>query len=305
MNREIAKAYGAWLTVCIIWSTTYLAIRIAVKDIPPALMSGVRFSFAGACLLLVMKWRGVPIPPFRRWMHLAIVAVALIGLGNWLVVWAEKVIPSGPTALMVSTTPFWMAGMETIYGKADRMNARKVLGLIVGFAGVAVLVLPELRGEFGWTHLKGVLVLQFASGAWAFGSMYSKYHPFQANPLVSAAIEMLIGGSLLLVLAILDHEYLALHWNPTSFLAFGYLVVFGAMIAFSCYIYALSHLPSATVSLYSYINPVVAVWLGWLILNETVTWHTYAATAVIILGIWLVKWEKKAGAMASESATRL
>lgn len=293
MNRQEAfKAYGAWLTVCLIWSTTYLAIRIAVPSIPPAVMSGVRFTLAGSLLLLILKWRGASIPPPRRWGHLAVIAVALIGLGNWLVVWAEKVIPSGPTALLVSATPFWIVGFESLYGKGDRIGMRKVAGLVVGFAGVAVLVLPELGHDWSFSNLKGILVLQFASAAWAFGSLYSKYHPSQADPLVSAAIEMLIGGLLLLTIAVVDGEFPLVRWDPRGFAAFLYLVVFGAMLAFSCYIYALAHLPSSTVSLYSFINPAAAVWLGWLILNEKVGWNTVVATVIIISGIWLVKPQK-------------
>lgn len=293
MNRgQALKAYGAWLAVCVIWSTTYLAIRVAVPSIPPAVMSGVRFTLAGSILLLIMKLRGVAIPPLRRWAHLAVIAVTLIGLGNWLVVWAEKVIPSGPTALMVSTTPFWMAGLEALYGKGESLKRRKAFGLLIGFAGVVVLVFPELSGDWTFEHIKGVLILQFASAAWALGSLYSKYHPSQSDPLASAAVEMLIGGVLLMIIAAVDREYLLVRWDPHGVIAFVYLVVFGAMVAFSCYIYALAHLPSATVSLYSFINPAAAVWLGWLILDEKVGWNTVAATVVIISGIWLVKGDK-------------
>ncbi len=227
-----------------------------MPSIPPAVMSGVRFTLAGSALLLIMKLRGIPIPPVRRWTHLAVIAVALIGLGNWLVVWAEKVIPSGPTALMVSATPFWMAGFEALYTKGEPLKFRKVVGLMIGFAGVVVLVLPELSGDWSFEHLKGVLILQFASAAWAFGSLYSKYHPSQADPLMSAAIEMLIGGVLLLIIAVVDREFLLVRWDTHGVIAFLYLVIFGAMIAFSCYIYALAHLPSSTVSLYSFINPL-------------------------------------------------
>jgi drug/metabolite transporter (DMT)-like permease len=287
--RDNWKAYAAWIAVCVVWSTTYLAIRIVVRDLPPALMSGVRFAFAGSALMLILKIRGDRIPAIQTWWPLAVVAIALIGLGNWLVVWAEKTVPSGLAALMVASTPLWMATFERFWKREARPHSLQIAGLLIGFAGVILLILPHLRGTLNVSYLKGVGALQIASISWAMGSLYSKYKKVEAKPLVGASIQMLIGGFFLIALGSIHGEWSHIRFATTSLIAFVYLVLIGAMVGYACYIYALSHLPSSTVSLYAYINPAAAVWLGWLILDEPVGWNTVLATAVILFGVWLVR----------------
>jgi len=288
-SRDNWKAYAAWIAVCVVWSTTYLAIRIVVRDLPPALMSGVRFTFAGSALMLILKLRGERIPSVQTWWPLAIVAIALIGLGNWLVVWAEKTVPSGLAALMVAATPLWMATFERFWKREARPHSMQIAGLLIGFAGVILLILPHLEGTLNLAYLKGIVALQIASVAWALGSLYSKYKKVEAKPLVGASIQMLIGGIFLVTLGTFNGEWTQIRFAVPSLIAFFYLVLIGAMVGYACYIYALSHLPSSTVSLYAYINPAAAVWLGWVILDEPVGLNTVAATAVILFGVWLVR----------------
>lgn len=289
-HREKVLAYFAWITVCIVWGTTYLAIRIAVRTLPDAFLAGVRFTVAGTLMALLLWIKGEKFPSFRQWGHLAIIGISLIGIGNWFVVWAEKVIPSGPAALLIAMTPFWMAGLESLIGKGEKWNRKMILGLLVGFVGVCLLVLPELKNtDWNRGYLIGIIALQIASAAWALGSLYSKYKKVESRPLVNASMEMIFGGVFLSIIAFSKGEFYNIQWELSGVISLAYLTIVGGMLAFVCYIYALSKLPSSTVSLYAYINPVIAVWLGWLILNEHITFYTFLATAVILSGIWLMR----------------
>lgn len=308
-RREKILAYSAWIAICLIWGTTYLAIRVAVRTLPDAWMSGVRFVAAGALLLLGLLIRGVKIPPFRDWIHLLIIGISLVGIGNWVVVWAEKTISSGTAALSVAAVPFWIVGVESLLrkriekegGEVESLNGSKIAGLIVGFLGVVLLLLPHL-GTWNFGYIAGILAIELGGIFWAFGSIYSKYKKLPSSPLMSAAIEMLLGGLFLCVIAAFKGEFSKVYWAPDTLFAFLYLIVIGSMIGFVSFIYALAKLPSSTVSLYAYINPVIAVWLGSLVLHEEVGMNTIAATVVILIGIWLVRRtpaeENKVGGLA-------
>lgn len=288
-KKELLLAYIAWIAVCLIWGTTYLAIRVAVRTLPDAWMSGTRFLLAGGLLILFFRLRGEAFPPWKQMGHLVLIGLALVGIGNWLVVWAEKVIPSGLAALMIAMTPLWMAAVETMVRNGERWNRNKAIGLLLGFAGVILLMLPNLKEGWNVAFVSGIVALQIASISWSIGSIYSKYRKVEAKPLVSAALQMFFGGAFLLVIALFKGDFQAVRWETSSIIAFAYLTIFGAMIGYVCYIYALSKLPSSLVSLYAYINPVIAVWLGWLILGEHLSWLTILATGVILSGIWLVR----------------
>ncbi len=296
-QTEKVLAYGSWIAVCLIWGTTYLAIRVAVRTLPDAWMAGVRFTVAGGVLLLILLLRGQKLPPVRQWQPLAIIGISLLGLGNWLVVVAEKTVPSGPTALMIAVTPFWIGILEWLFRKqilrtgnqTEAWRRSKVFGLILGFIGVGLLTLPNLQGTWSREYLFGVVIVQAACLFWAIGTVYSKCVKLDSGALMNASLEMLFGGLFLLVLAYLKGDFHAVNWNRESFIAFLYLIFFGGMVAFACFTYALSKLPSSLVSLYAYINPVIAVWLGWLILKEEVTSITILATFVILGGVWLTK----------------
>jgi drug/metabolite transporter (DMT)-like permease len=303
MQKKKFLAYAAWITICLVWGTTYLAIRIAVRTLPDAWMSGTRFLLAGTLLAIFLRIRGEGFPPWKQMGHVAFMAIALVGIGNWLVVWAEKVIPSGIAALMIAMTPFWMAGMESVLPYGERWNRSKVIGLILGFAGVIFLMLPKLGEGWNSAFFFGIVALQIAAISWSVGSLYSKYRKIDASPLVSASLQMMVGGAFLLIIAYFKGDFQSVRWDRNGFLAFAYLVIFGAMIGYACYIYALANLPSSLVSLYAYINPAIAVWLGWLILDEEVSWFTVVATAVILSGIWLVRRKPSQGYESKEGLT--
>lgn len=228
-------------------------------------------------------------PKRREWLHMAIVGISLLVMANGLVVWAEQWVPSGLTAVIIATLPFWSAGMEAALPSGERMTLRKVVGILIGFAGVIILFAPEMGESLDKAYLKGVIVLIFVPFFWSVGSIYSKHHPVECPPLVAAGTQTLIAGLVLTAVGTFFGEWseFTLHWKGMA--AIGYLVVFGSIVGYGSFIYALSKLPITTVSMYAYINPVIAVILGWLILDERLDWFVATATTVVLLGVALVK----------------
>lgn len=290
MNRqETIKAYAAWGAVCLFWGTTYLAIRIGVQRVPPALFAGVRFIIAGVLFLAYLRWRGYPMPKRQELLHMAIVGISLLVMANGLVVWAEQWVPSGLTAVIIATLPFWSAGLDSILPSGERLTLRKVLGILIGFAGVIILFAPDMGESFDKAYLKGVIVLVFVPFFWSAGSIYSKHHPIQCPPLVAAGTQTLIAGLVLTAIGTAFGEWSEFTLDGKGMAAIAYLIVFGSIVGYSSFIYALSKLPITTVSMYAYINPVIAVILGWLILDERLDWSVATATTVVLLGVALVK----------------
>jgi drug/metabolite transporter (DMT)-like permease len=292
-SRTRSRAYLAWITVCLVWGTTYLAIRIALETIPPLLMAAIRYSVAGTILAIALRVRGERLPGPRAWPSLLILGILLLGFGNGGVVWAEQTVPSGLTAVLVATAPFWITTLDVILG-GERLTPRRWLGLVVGFAGIVTLVWPELQvGPNRRGFLIGVIAAQIACAGWAIGSLYSRRRGHgdarDENVLATAAGEMLFGGMMLFVAAAVHREYALLTFTPRTAAALAYLIVFGAVVGFTAYAYALKHLPVATVSLYAYVNPVIAVILGVLILREPFNVRMAVAAAIVLVGMAMVR----------------
>jgi drug/metabolite transporter (DMT)-like permease len=288
------RAYLAWIAVCLIWGTTYLAIRISLESIPPLLMAAIRWIVAGSLLIGLLKLRGERLPARAEWPSLAVLGVLLLGFGNGAVVWAEQTVPSGLTAVLVATSPFWMVGIDALMTDGEALTVRRILGLVVGFCGILMLVWPEIRvGEGGRAFLGGVVAAQIACIGWAIGSSYARKrgrgHAREENVLATAAFEMLFGGIVLLGVAIALREPARLAFTPRTAGALLYLIFFGAIGGFSAYAYALKHLAVATVSLYAYVNPMIAVILGTLILKEPFSARMVLAAAVVFGGMALVR----------------
>jgi drug/metabolite transporter (DMT)-like permease len=293
-SRSHARAYGAWLAVCLIWGTTYLGIRISLETIPPLLMAAMRWIAAGGLLILLLALRGERLPARREWPSLAVLGILLLGFGNGAVVWAEQTVPSGLTAVLVAMSPFWMVGFDALMPDGEPITLRRVLGLVVGFGGIVMLVWPEIRFDgTGGGFLGGVIAAQIACVGWAVGSSYARHrgrgHASGENVLVTAAFEMLFGGIALLVASLALHETARLTFTPRTAGALLYLTFVGAIAGFSAYAYALKHLPVATVSLYAYVNPVIAVVLGTLVLKEPFSARMIGAAIVVFVGIALVR----------------
>jgi drug/metabolite transporter (DMT)-like permease len=283
------KAYAAWISVCFFWGTTYLAIRIGVQHLPAALFAGIRWTLAGIIFLCYLRWRKVAWPARQEWRHLAVIGVLLLVLANGFVVWAEQWIPSGLAALIVATLPLWVAGIEIFLPRASRLSVRKVFGVLIGFAGLVILFLPDLSAGLSPAYLKGALALLAAPCAWASGSLYSKYHAVSIDPLMAAAVEMLIAGVVLIGIGAGLGEFGRLHFNAAGLGAMAYLIFFGSIVGYGSFVYALAHLPAAKVSLFAYVNPVIAVILGWLILGERLDAYVLVAAILVFAGVVLVK----------------
>lgn len=287
------RAYLAWIAVCVIWGTTYLGIRIALESIPPLLMAACRWIVAGSLLIAIVRARGGRLPARRAWPSLAVRGLLLLGLGNGAVAWAEQTIPSGLTAVLVAIAPFWMVGVDALSGNSRAPRVRQVAGLLVGFAGILVLVWPEIRtGVSGRAFLDGLVSTQLACIGWAVGSAYARRRgqpQHDEYTLVAAAFEMLFGGLCLVVAGLATGEWARATLTPRTAAALLYLTVVGSMGGFSAYRYALQHLPVATVSLYAYANTVIAVMLGILVLGEMFSWRMGAGAAVVLAGIVLVR----------------
>lgn len=289
-RRERVLAYGSWLAVCFFWGTTYLAIRVGLETLPPTLFGGLRFLLAGTALFAFVIWRGERLPRGREWLSLGLVGVLLLGVGNGVVVWAEQWISSGMTALLISTSPFWVVGAERLGRGGERAGPSVMLGMLLGFAGMALLVGPQLFGaQLGEHFLLGVVLLQAGCASWSGGSVFAKRHPTGVAPLMSAAVQMLAGGAALTLVGTARGEWVSLDFNGRSLGAFLYLVVFGSLVAYTAYTYAIQKLPLSLVSTYSYINPVIAVLLGWLLLNEPLGWRVAVGAGVILCGVAVVK----------------
>jgi drug/metabolite transporter (DMT)-like permease len=285
----VRAAYAAWISVCLIWGTTYLAIRIALDTIPPALVGGLRYTCAGAVLMLVLRAQRIPVSPFRHWGGLAFVGLMMIVIGNGGVIWAEQWVPTGIAAVTVAATPFWMTGLEAALPRGDRLSARALAGLLVGFAGIVLLVWPDLTagGASGRQFGAGMIALQVACAGWAIGSSYSRRHP-EDNAIAAAAVQMLLGGAMMLIIAAVRGEWAQLSFTPRTLAAEAYLTVVGSLVGYPAYVFALKHLRVSLVSMYAYVNPVIAALLGAAVLAEPLGPRVAVATAAVLLGIAMV-----------------
>jgi drug/metabolite transporter (DMT)-like permease len=285
-----SRAWTAWVLVCAIWGTTYLAIKVALETIPPFLMGGLRYTTAGILLGAILRAAGHRLPGPRAWMRLAIVGFFMLGLGNGGVVVGSQWLPSGLTAVLIATSPFWMVSVEAAVSGGQQLFARDWTGLFLGFAGIVILVWPDIAsgGEgsrmFGW----GVFAVQLACAGWAVGSAYTRRHVLPADVLASAAMQMFFGGLFMLIVGSVLGEWSRLSFSPRTTASFVYLTLAGSLIAFAAYSYALRHLDVAVVSLYTYVNPIIAVALGTILLGEPFHARMVLAAIVILVGMAIV-----------------
>jgi drug/metabolite transporter (DMT)-like permease len=297
--RQKKLALLAWIAVCLIWGTTYLGIRISLESMPPALMGGLRWTIAGVLLALFVRARGEALPPPSRWGGITLMGFLLLGLGNGGVVFAEQWVPSGLAAVMVATSPFWMAAVEASLRDGERLRASTLAGLLVGFAGILVLVWPEVTLERGDRRfLAGIVALQIASFGWALGSAYSRRHARTDNILGTTALQMLAGGLMMTAAGTLRGEFGQLYFTTRTATALVYLSTIGAIGGFVAYTYALRHLRVSFVSLYAYINPVIAVALGVALMGEPFDRRMATAAALVFAGVAIVRWKGGQGASA-------
>ena len=284
------RIIAAFAAVYLIWGSTYLAIRFAVETTPPFLMAAVRFLISGLILYSLGRLRGSTKPSLSHWKSATIVGALLLVGGNGAVVWAEQTVPSGITALIVAILPFWIVILEWILPGHRRPTPGIIAGLIVGVIGLGILLGPAIMSQKSEMSASGGLILVLGSLSWALGSLYS-IHARMPSPLLTTGMEMLSGGVLLLVCAFIMGEpgRFDIHAVSTpSLLGLLYLTTFGSLVGFTAYIYLLEHVPASRVATYAYVNPVVAVILGWFIGKEPLTLRTLIAAAVIIGAVALI-----------------
>jgi drug/metabolite transporter (DMT)-like permease len=286
-----AQIIAAFASIYLIWGSTYLAIRYAVETIPPFIMGGVRFLISGAMLYLWARSRGAPRPTRLHWRNAIIAGGFLLLGGNGAVVWAEQFVPSGLTALLVSILPFWLVIIEWIRPPRRRPSGAVLVGLVLGFVGIIVLVGPSDVGGHGDVSPLGAFVLILGSLSWAIGSFWSRDAQLPQSGLLTTGMEMVGGGVLLLVVGTLAGEFsrLDIHGISTAS-AFGllYLITFGSLLGFTSYIWLLDKVSPARLGTYAYVNPIVAVLLGWAIAGERLSIRTGVAAAIVICAVALI-----------------
>ena len=288
-----ARVIAAFAAVYIVWGSTYLAIRYAVQTIPPFFMVGARFIVSGAILYFWARLRGSPRPTRREWRDAAIAGGLMLGFGNGSVSWAELRVPSGLAALLVAVVPLWMVLLDWAGPHGSRPRGRVMLGIVVGLAGLFVLVKPGAApgGSEGGVDLVAAIVLILSSLGWAAGSVYNRYGARPRSAAMSTGMQMLAGSVALLVIGAAIGEPARIHptqISAASWIGWTYLVTFGSLIGFTAYIYLLQAVSPAKASTYAYVNPLVAVFLGWAIAGEPVTPRTLIAAAIILAGVAMI-----------------
>lgn len=306
-GRPLIKAV-AFAVIYVVWGSTYLGIRLAVETIPPFLMAGTRYGLAGVALYALLRARGVKPPTLAEWRHALVAGLLMLTAGNGLVTWAEKSVPSNVAALLVAAVPLHVALLEWVRPTGRRPGAAVFAGVVLGFAGMVLLVSPGgaplVAGQTPSTL--AIVAVLIAGLAWAIGSLYARYAPRSSNPLMAAAQQMIAGGVGLLLAAAVRGDLArasAEHISTSSAIAFLYLTVFGSLVAFSAFGYLVQEATPAQLSTTAYVNPVVAVILGWSLLGERLSPRALAGAALIVVAVMMMtfgnRWLSRRGATAS------
>ena len=262
---------------------------MALESVPPLMLVSLRYMISGTVLLISAVFAKAHLPSGKELFYTALFGVIIIGVGNGCLAFAELWIPSGLAALFITTTPFWMIGIEALIPGGARLHGPTLFGMMVGFVGTLLLVAPSaIQQGISGPILQGFLLLQFGCSGWALGSILQRRHTTTVHPVVSGAMQQLATGLAFLGPALLTKTH-PIQWSGRSIGAVIYLITFGSVIGYSAYLYALNQLPVSIVTIYNYINPIVALFLGWLVYREPVGLHELAAMLIIFLGVTLVK----------------
>ncbi len=294
------KTWVALLALYIVWGSTYLAIRFAVETIPPFLHASIRFLISGAILFIWRRAAGDAVPTTSNWKSTAIVGTLLLLGGNGLVSLAEKNIPSGIAALVISTSPFWLVLFESMRAGGTKPNWQSILGLVIGFSGVFLLIGPaEITGSRQDLNTASVIMLLIAPFLWSLGSIYARGADMPKSTLMSTGMQMLTGSVSLFIVSVLTGELSGFSFGEVSTLSWWgllYLITFGSLVGFVSYGWLLHNAPVSLTSTYAYVNPVVAVFLGWLLANEDLNARIGIASAIIIGSVIFINLTRQASA---------
>jgi len=288
------KVIAAFAIVYVVWGSTYLAIRVGVATLPPALFAGTRFLAAGLLLAAYARLNGQQFPRRRReWITITVAALLLLVGANGLVVWGEQWVPSNQAALIVATLALWLAGLGALGPQGESFSRQRLTGLLIGFTGVVVLMWPT--DSFVLEHFSAQLAILLAALSWAAGSIFMKRRRPSTPPLMAAAMQSLVAGVLLGAIGFAAGEAGRWTWEGNAMLALLYLIVFGSCLAYAAYLWLLHEVSPAALGTYAYINPAVAVMLGWWLLGESLNGAQMAGMLVILLGVLLVSLPDKTG----------
>jgi drug/metabolite transporter (DMT)-like permease len=294
----LAALVTAFATIYLVWGSTYLGMRVAIETMPPFAMASARFLLSGLILYAFVRLRGAARPTARQWRDNAIIGTFLLLGGNGLVVWAEQFIPSGVAALVIGITPVFFVLAEWAWPGGQRPTALMFLGLVLGFIGVAWLAAPWETAADRALHPGGLAALIAACVLWTIGSILSRHARNPAPPFIASAMQMLCGGVALGLVASIRGELGELApaaISARSWWAFAYLVLIGSLVGFSTFVWLMKHSTPARVSTYAYVNPVVAVFLGWLVLDEQVDKHIIFPALIIVAAVVLITTQRSRG----------
>lgn len=290
-RRNSMRIILAFAAVYVLWGSTYLFIKYAIETIPPFLLGASRFVVSGGLLYALARWRGAPSPTAPELGLAGITGVLMLGLGNGGVMLAEKTVPSGAVALIVSTVPIWVVMIDWLRPKGTRPRKAMFAGLALGLAGMVILIGPKAIIGQGHIDEFGTLILLVGSIAWSMGTLMTRWSTRPGSPLVFAALQMLAASAAMLVMSLVSGDWREFSWsNQTglSLFSFWYLVIAGSIIGYTAYVYLLGVVSAAKASTYAYVNPIIAVVLGWLFANEPLGARTLLATAVILGGVAII-----------------
>jgi len=289
MKKTEWLAWASLAIICIVWGTTYLVLRVGVESVPPFLFTGLRQLIAG--LILgggVMMFLGNSLPDFRTLSRHAIVGFFMISIGNGAVGWGEMYVSSSIAAIICSLMPLWIILINLAYGKGDKIDGQILFGVLLGFGGLMLIFGDGLSDFTNSDYTAGIIVIFLATISWAGGTIYLRTFKKNGTPLLDAALQMFFGGVFLLTASSLTEDANTAQWHGESLFALFYLIILGSVVAYGAYSYVLTKLPTPVVSLYAYINPVVAVLLGWLILDEKLNAAILTGCMLIIAGVYIV-----------------
>jgi drug/metabolite transporter (DMT)-like permease len=289
LKNRSAYRWIALGAVCLFWGTTYLTIRMAEECFPPATLLSLRYTLSGGILLIAARATGAHIPRGRELWFTALFGVITIAIGNGALVFAEEWVPSGIASVFITTSPFWMTGVEAALPRGERLHPPAIMGMLVGLAGTVVLVSRDAFGHGAHGGLMGgFLLLQFGCCGWALGSVLQRRYATVAHPVVSGAVQQLATGLAAAIPALLINPHMP-RLTARGVAALAWLVVFGSIVGYSAFIYVMDKLPVSVVSIYNYVNPVVAVVLGWLFYRESFGVREAVGMAIIFVGVAVVK----------------
>lgn len=283
------KVTVAFIILCLVWGTTYLGIRVAVEYMPPFFLSGVRHVLAGFIFVVPFVIKQSPFPPLKDFRYIFLAGVLMIVLGNGLVCWSEQYISSGLAALIGAVCPILINLLSIYFFRDTRVNTRTIAGFLLGLAGISILFIDSLKDLLDPRYRLGVILIMAANLAWAFGTISIRKHPIKSNVFLATGLQMIIAGAInILISIIFEKQVSVFEMAPAGIYALLYLILIGSVLGYGSFNYVLRHMPPARASVHGYINTIIAVLLGWLLLDEKLTIGMFLAMIVVLSGVYMV-----------------